>query len=262
MRWIIVKITKIKTLWPENSDFRLERPDTGKEFIFIHMLTAAYLSSEDGISLCPAGSCICYRPHSYQFLAAHGEQGLVHDWAHITGNLDEIALKYGFSLNTVYQLSDDSFVTDLMQAAELEVLHNRPHTEDICTMKMTELVIKIMRGSENEQTEIIAPEMHSAMLEARAKIHMDYSRDWKVGEMARLVHLSPSRFYSLYKTVFGITPKADLQIIRLEHAKILLAENRYSVKEIAETVGYTNEYYFIRAFKHLTGKTPGKFRKA
>lgn len=255
-----MNITKLKTLWPENSDFKLERMDTGEEFILIHLCTAAFLSSDSGISLCPAGSCICYKPHSYQYLAAAGE-GLVHNWAHITGNFDEIALKYGFLLNTVYQLNDDGFVTEIMQAAELEVLNNKAYAEELCTMKMTELIIKIMRETENKKTEIIAPEMHSAFIEARAKIHMDYSRDWKVREMAELVHLSPSRFYSLYKTVFGVTPKADLQVIRLEHAKILLTENRYSVKEVAERVGYANEYYFIRAFKSFTGKTPGRYGK-
>ena len=33
------------------------------------------------------------------------------------------------------------------------------------------------------------------------------------------------------------------------------------VAEIAELVGYENEYYFIRAFKSFTGKTPGKYTR-
>ena len=49
-------------------------------------------------------------------------------------------------------------------------------------------------------------------------------------------------------------------MVRLEHAKVLLWENRRSIKDIAEAVGYANEYYFIRAFKSLTGKTPGKLK--
>lgn len=257
-----MNITKIKTLWPENSDFKLERIDTGEEFIFIHMLTAAFLSSDSGISLCPAGSCICYRPHSHQYLAAQGQTALVHDWAHITGDFNEIAQKYGFRFNTVYRLNNDRFVTEIMQAAELEVLNSKAYADDLCTMKMTELIIKMIREMKNSQNIKIAPEMHSALVEARAKIHMDYGCSWDVDDMAELVHLSPSRFYSLYKSVFGITPKADLQAIRLEHAKILLSENRRSVREIAEQVGYANEYYFIRAFKNFTGKTPGKYKKA
>lgn len=255
-----MKITQIKTLWPENSDFKLERLDTGSEYIFIHMLSAAFLSSKEGIHLYPAGSCICYPPHSYQYLAAHGD-GLVHNWAHITGDLGEIAQKYGFSFNTVYQLEGDGFITEIMQAAELETLQRKAHADDVCSMKLTELLIKILRESENEQTASVAPEMHSALAQARSTIHMHYSHPWKVSEMASLVHLSPSRFYSLYKMVFGITPKADLQVVRLEHAKVLLWENRRSIKDIAEAVGYANEYYFIRAFKSLTGKTPGKFKK-
>lgn len=257
----MMNITKLKTLWPENAGFRLERSDTEDEFIFIHVLTAAVISSEKGVALCPAGSCICYKPHSYQFLAAREEQGLVHNWMHLTGDFDKLAQQYGFLFNTVYQLNDDGFVTELMQAAELEILNKRAYAEELCTVKITELVIKIMREAEKQNEEMIARETYNALIEARAKIHMDYSRNWTVDEMAKIVYLSPSRFYSLYKTVFGITPKADLQMIRLEHAKILLAEGRCSVKEVAEQVGYTNEYYFIRAFKGFTGKTPGRFRK-
>lgn len=255
-----MKITKIKTLWPENADFQLERFDTGEEYIFIHLLTAAHLSTDHGTAIYPAGSCICYKPHSYQFLAAC-EQGLIHDWAHITGDVDSIAQKYGFLFNTVYPISEDGFVTEIMQAAELEVLKCRAYANDVCTIKMTELMIEIMRRSKNDKQKVVVPEMHAALVDARSKIHMNYGRDWSVNDMAKLVHLSTSGFYNLYKTVFGVTPKADLQAIRLEHAKVLLTENRCSVKEIAEAVGYKNEYYFIRAFKRFTGKTPGKYAK-
>ena len=151
-----MKITQIKTLWPENSDFKLERLDTGSEYIFIHMLSAAFLSSKEGIHLYPAGSCICYPPHSYQYLAAHGD-GLVHNWAHITGDLGEIAQKYGFSFNTVYQLEGDGFITEIMQSAELETLQRKAHADDVCSMKLEELLIKILRESENEQKASVAP---------------------------------------------------------------------------------------------------------
>lgn len=65
----------------------------------------------------------------------------------------------------------------------------------------------------------------------------------------------------LYRQIFGISPKKDLQNVRIEHAKLLLSKGDCTVKEIAEMIGYDTEYYFIRKFKEITGKTPGHYLK-
>ncbi|MBQ4087105.1 MAG: helix-turn-helix transcriptional regulator [Clostridia bacterium] len=252
-----MKITKIGEMWPESSSFSLEREDTGERYIFVHLLTPAILSDKTGIHPCSAGSCICYDAHSYQYLAA-SEGDLLHNWAHMTGNVKEVADRYGFQMNTIYHVDNDRFVTDLIQSAGLELLQRKSFHEDICTMKMSELFIRLVR-TQKEGMPIISKELHDALLSLRTEVHMRYAESWDVESMAKLLNLSSSRFYALYKTVFGISPKQDLRNIRIEHAKNLLKRKQYSVKEIANMVGYSNEYYFIRCFKEITGKTPGKF---
>ena len=34
-----MKITSIKTLWPENMDFKMVRENTGNQYIFLHFHT-------------------------------------------------------------------------------------------------------------------------------------------------------------------------------------------------------------------------------
>jgi two-component system response regulator YesN len=46
---------------------------------------------------------------------------------------------------------------------------------------------------------------------------------------------------------------------RLEAAKRLLAEMKYSVNEIAQMVGYNEINTFTRVFKKHEGVTPGKY---
>lgn len=50
--------------------------------------------------------------------------------------------------------------------------------------------------------------------------------------------------------------------LRIEQAKKHLLDNRYSINEIAEKVGYPDTKYFIQIFKKVTGATPGGFRKS
>lgn len=254
-----MKIKKIKALWPENKDFVLERRDTGEEYIFVHLLTPAYLSDKDGTFLRPSGSCIIYDMHMYQYLAATGD-GLLHNWAHITGDVKETAIRYGLKLNTVYHADNDRFITELIQAAQLELMHAKSYHTDICHMHISELFIRLSRLEEERKHIKISKETHGAFVKLRTEIHMRYAEHWDVEEMAKQLNLSSSRFYALYKTIFGVSPKQDLRNIRIEHAKDMLLYRSCSVKEVAEAVGYRNEYYFIRHFKELTGKTPGKYR--
>ena len=47
----------------------------------------------------------------------------------------------------------------------------------------------------------------------------------------------------------------------MEYAIELLKNNKYTVFQIANMVGYSNDIGFIRVFKKLEGITPGKFRQ-
>ena len=48
---------------------------------------------------------------------------------------------------------------------------------------------------------------------------------------------------------------------RIEHAKLLMADSRLSVKEVAAQVGFRDVSYFIKLFKAATGCTPAKYRE-
>ena len=52
-----------------------------------------------------------------------------------------------------------------------------------------------------------------------------------------------------------------LNKIRVEKAKDLLKEQRITMQETAERVGYSNGAYFTRIFKNLTGMSPKAFQK-
>ena len=49
--------------------------------------------------------------------------------------------------------------------------------------------------------------------------------------------------------------------MRIEYAQKLLKESDMTVNKVAEASGYANTSSFIRAFKKLTGNTPGEYRK-
>lgn len=53
-----------------------------------------------------------------------------------------------------------------------------------------------------------------------------------------------------------------LNIMRIDRAKVLLADPALRVHAIAEQVGYNDVAHFSKSFKKVTGKNPGEFRSS
>jgi AraC-like DNA-binding protein len=80
-------------------------------------------------------------------------------------------------------------------------------------------------------------------------------------EVARLVHLSPSYFSRLFKAETEQTFSEYVLMVRIDRAKSLLKLEQFSLTEIAEQTGFFDQSHFIKAFKHVTGVTPGLYRR-
>ncbi len=53
-----------------------------------------------------------------------------------------------------------------------------------------------------------------------------------------------------------------LKQVRVEKAKLLLADGTVAVQNVADHVGFTSSNAFIRAFKEIEGITPGQYKEA
>ena len=71
--------------------------------------------------------------------------------------------------------------------------------------------------------------------------------------------MTPSYISKIFMEERGEGLLDFISINRLEKAKQLLKEKKFSVNEIAYMVGFSNSGTFIRAFKKYEGITPGKY---
>lgn len=254
-----VEIKKVRAKWNEPRGFCMERQDTGDEYIFIQFLSPAQVLLNGKMVDVDVNSCIMYNKHSHQYMTC--SEPLAHDWMHITGNLDELTLKYGFKYNTIYKVKNGSAITRIVLELEEEFLIRNEYNKELVELKIEELVLKVMR--ESSTTGRFSPIKSDTLrnfLLFRLRMSRDYQQQWTVSEMATLLGFSQSRFCTLYKEIFGVSPKRDLQTIRIEQAKNLLICNEYTVNTVALMCGYTNRFHFMRIFKKETGKTPLEYR--
>lgn len=94
--------------------------------------------------------------------------------------------------------------------------------------------------------------------------HMKRHLDEPIGlhELASLVGLSRFHLCTAFRRATGLTPHQWLVSLRMSEARRLLQDRRFSVTEIALTVGYQTPSSFAHAFRLAVGVTPSEFRHA
>lgn len=111
--------------------------------------------------------------------------------------------------------------------------------------------------------EFVKKDLYSPLSEQinAAKVYIDknYSSQIRIETLAELCGYSSSHFRKKFFEIYGISPVAYLNQVRVEKAKKLLKSGFYQNEEIAELVGFNSGYYFCRMFKKLTGLTPKQY---
>lgn len=91
-------------------------------------------------------------------------------------------------------------------------------------------------------------------------IHRHYSEIRTISELAEKCSLSVSRFQYLFKAEFGKSALKYITELKIAQAKRLLVQTDYSIREIAEILGFEDALYFSKVFKHYTGTAPKYFK--
>jgi len=95
---------------------------------------------------------------------------------------------------------------------------------------------------------------------AIAFLRGNVARPLHVADVARASGLSLSTLKARFKTVVGRPVHAELQRLRIDQARRLLATTELPIKQVAALVGFHDISHFTTAFRRLTGMPPGRYR--
>lgn len=104
----------------------------------------------------------------------------------------------------------------------------------------------------------LSDERMSAAIDA---MHSDPGQRWTVKELGARVGMSRTAFAVKFKSVVGMAPKEYLARWRMLRATAELADN-VPVARVATRLGYESESAFGAAFKRITGKSPGQYKRS
>lgn len=81
-----------------------------------------------------------------------------------------------------------------------------------------------------------------------------------VADIARACGLNASYLNTCFRAQTGESVSAFIRRTKIAHAQQLLTGTEHSLAEICAMLGYFDQSHFSRAFKAVTGMTPGSYR--
>jgi len=155
------------------------------------------------------------------------------------------------------QLGADIYMSKPFSMEELDVrIGNMLNTRRILKKRLKEL-------AKFEGLEIPATNNEQAFVEKIfALIHENIANDaLDVQFLANKLNISRSNLHSKIKSLMKMNTSEFINTVRINQAKELMQSGNLTISEISYKVGYSDNAYFSKIFKKISGLTPGEFRR-
>ena len=217
-----------------------------------------------------------YTVHSYE---CHGK--FVHYYLHIyEGFKNDMNLQEIYELPTEVDGSETTahlFEYLCSRLPDARLPHSNPNSYDT-SAQTSGYVKRYMEMALWEKMElrgamliIMSHFIHQASLRVWTKdermkrvleyIHTHISDSIDLEQLANIGCVTKSYFIKLFKREFGDSPVQYINKKKVERAQLLLFTTDKAVKEVAYTLGFSDENYFIRLFRKTTDTTPQEYRR-
>ena len=134
-------------------------------------------------------------------------------------------------------------------------LQKEKHTQQPFENLLLNVFNKVLKHKRGVKTPVWAKELKYIIQD-----HIDTSLTLK--EISKNLELNPSYLSREFSKYFGdVSFGHYIQQQRIEKAKDLMIDAKYSLTEIAYLTGFSDQSHFTRIFKKMTGENPSSFRK-
>lgn len=162
----------------------------------------------------------------------------------LTTLLSRVAIDGGASAEQIHELNN-KFVSVMNQEKSLD---------ELCYLlqDMVESFMDAMFSAKDKGNAYVR--------KALQYISSNYDTPLTLGEVAAQLGVSPNYFSTLFHKTVGVSFREHLCRVRVEQSKRLLLSTQYPLNDIAVAVGFSDQSYYCKVFKRITGLSPGQYR--
>lgn len=149
----------------------------------------------------------------------------------------------------------------LLSSISREINSDLPGSRDLVKCYLLQVLLTIMQQLNQAGKPMTAQQwQESVVYDVVQYIREKQGQSVDLGELAAYTNISINYLNHIFKTVTGKTVMSFFNENRIARAKELLVEGDLRVKELAERLGYYDQYHFCKAFKKATGMSPTQYR--
>ena len=140
----------------------------------------------------------------------------------------------------------------------------KPIKEEDLSRVMTSLLSEMDEGeASGEMDDGERPPAYDRMIDnVISEIREHYMEDISLTSLSAKYNISLGHLSKMIKESLSVNFSDYIASLRIQRAKELLRDDRLSIQEIAEIVGYNDYFYFTKVFKRVEGISPSKYRKS
>lgn len=106
----------------------------------------------------------------------------------------------------------------------------------------------------------LTTDIYKRIVSAKVFIDKNYHEPINLDQIANQAFLSRFHFHRLFTRIYKITPHQYLTRIRLEAAKVFLAEEGIRIQDICNNIGFESHGSFSSLFSRQSGQSPQYYR--
>lgn len=157
-------------------------------------------------------------------------------------------------------------IHDLLDQLAEEAASARPYSSHMSIVKLLNVLVLLQRAcypgdSGGPCPPCSAERIPESMQLIIRHIHEHACDTVTLQQLAKLTHLHPSYISRTFKRYSGLGLNDYTTKLRIKKAVGILRDSDKSVIEIALLCGFNNSSNFYKAFRKITGRTPGVYRK-
>lgn len=209
-----------------------------------------------------AGDMFLIKPSQLCQYQADGDDPWEYYWVGFNGAYaNKLVAKLPFSeAEPIYHTGSVQEMQALQEALKriYDSRGSEPQNETSMVGYLYLFIAELMKG-------VTEPEPRAAssgsqyVLNAIKYIQFNYSRDISIDDVAKSVGVSRSHLYRVFMSNLNESPIDYLTKYRVNEACNLLRSSPLSIAEVANSVGFFDQFYFSRVFKKIMGMPPSKY---
>jgi AraC-like DNA-binding protein len=158
----------------------------------------------------------------------------------------------------LFQPDNHEVFLDLFNRLEKEWLYKKTAYQAKCKSILYSLIALLQQY--NHSLQVPASKLNR-IRRAVAYLEDHYADETlDIGLLAGQCSMSEAYFRRCFKEIYALSPIRYINMIRINRAKDLLNAGSLPVSEIAGQVGFTDIFYFSKAFKKEVGCSPSSYR--